>query len=316
MALTDAERARIQAAIAAGRLPRHTPSGRLYLRLGPRSSVALTVGGDILTEAGTCYYAESGNPPPHHGVDQQQPLVSRANTDYIRDSGGHLRAVRHLMPDGTASLTRLGRRYFANMRTEYVVHVPVRIRGRHKDGTVYERMDYLPVNALGLQRIFADAALTHAQQIADVKRRVLHQLNVEEGNADTILMQISGETYYYRPDEEWLISRASTHYVDGHGVTQVQIRQPLTCLLVGAQSHLPFPEHILDEAFLELPDKLCVPRQLSALLKKPLAEVCLSFDELYGRRDWRDIGVDVDKIKEFCVKASLCLLYTSPSPRD
>ena len=81
MVLDDATRARILAAIAAGRVPKRTGSGRLYLRLGGRGAVPLTIAGDLLTPAGTFYYAESGQEPPHRGLDHQQPL-SLLNPDF------------------------------------------------------------------------------------------------------------------------------------------------------------------------------------------------------------------------------------------
>ena len=56
MPLTDVIRADINAAIAAGRLPARTASGKLYLTTGHRRSVALTVAGDTLTEAGEFYF--------------------------------------------------------------------------------------------------------------------------------------------------------------------------------------------------------------------------------------------------------------------
>ena len=298
MALDDATRARIQAAIAAGRVPTRTGSGRLYLRLGGRGAIPLTIAGDLLTPAGTFYYAESGQEPPQRGLDHQQPLISRGNTDFVMINGRR-RAVRHLQADGTARLTRLGQHYFRNRRTEYVVHVPVRI---YKAGRPKDRFDFLPVTTLGLARIFADAALTHAQQEADVKRRTLHQLNVEEADANTVLMEISGEIYYYDPNTTWLISRASTVFEDGHAVTEVQLRQPLAFFLLGAQSQLPQPELILEAAFEQRTDKLCVPFQMSLLLKKPLEDVCSLFDNLYGHSRWRAEGVDVEQIKAFCVK--------------
>ena len=292
MTLDDALRARILAAIAARRVPARTASGRLYLRLGNRGGVALTVAGDLLTPAGTFYYAESGQEPPHRGLDHQQPLISRGNTDYVLVDGRR-RAVRHLQADGTARLTRLGQRYFRNLRTEYIVHVPVRI---HKANRPRDRHDFLPVVTLGVGRLFADAALTHAQQVADVKRQTLRQLNAEDADGDTVLMEISGEIYYYDPDTEWLISRASTVVEDGHAVTRVQLREPLAGLLLGAHSQLPQPELILDAAFERRIDKLCVPLQMSVLLKKSLVEVCELFDALYGHREWRAEGVEVETI--------------------
>ena len=99
MPLTDAIRAEIRGAIDAGRLPVRTASGRLYLTTGARRSVALTVAGDALTEAGEFYYQQSGNPPPDRGVDAHQNLIHRGNTNYIRGPNGRLQAVRHLEPD-------------------------------------------------------------------------------------------------------------------------------------------------------------------------------------------------------------------------
>ena len=107
MPLTDVIRADINAAIAAGRVPARTASGRLYLNTGHRRSVALTVAGDALTEAGEFYFQQSGQPPPNRGVDAHQTFIHRGNTDYIRGPGGRLQAVRHLQPDGTARVLSL-----------------------------------------------------------------------------------------------------------------------------------------------------------------------------------------------------------------
>ena len=59
---------------------------------------------------------------------------------------------------------------------------------------------------------------------------------------------------------------------DGEAVADVAIQQPMAALPPGLRScaaQLPYPEQILPEAFEEHPDKLCVCRQLAALLKKP-----------------------------------------------
>ena len=57
-----------------------------------------------------------------------------------------------------------------------------------------------------------------------------------------------------------------------------------------------FASHeILDEAFQSYMDDLCVPRQLSILLKLPREEVCSDFDAIIEGADWRKKGVSPDK---------------------
>ena len=67
---------------------------------------------------------------------------------------GVKKLVRTLAPDGNYHLTKLGKAFFKEKYTEWLAHVPVRIRGRRKNGRGYERLDYLPVTSLnvGLQR--------------------------------------------------------------------------------------------------------------------------------------------------------------------
>ena len=50
---------------------------------------------------------------------------------------------------GEHRLTKLGKGFFRDKYYEYLVHVPVIIRGRRRSGRNYERRDWLPVNELG-----------------------------------------------------------------------------------------------------------------------------------------------------------------------
>ena len=50
---------------------------------------------------------------------------------------------------GEHRLTKLGNGFFRDKYCEYLVHVPVIIRGRRRSGRNYERRDWLPVNELG-----------------------------------------------------------------------------------------------------------------------------------------------------------------------
>ena len=62
--------------------------------------------------------------------------------------------MRSLQANGQYHVTKLGKAFFRDKHTEWLAHVPVIIRGRRRNGTPYERHDYLPVTSLdvGLSR--------------------------------------------------------------------------------------------------------------------------------------------------------------------
>ena len=92
-------------------------------------------------------------------------------------------------------------------------------------------------------------------------------------------MEISGETFTYDREGEWLISEMTTTIQDGEAVTSASLRQPLGASPVSCAAFLPFPELIVECAFDSHDDKLCVPRQIAAVLGKSLAETISWFDE-------------------------------------
>jgi hypothetical protein len=138
-------------------------------------------------------------------------------------------------------------------------------------------------------------------------------------------MEVSGERYLYDREGEWLVSSMST-VTDGAGNddTEVLLRQPMAALRSIA-AHLPHPELILDSAFEEHADKLCVPRQLSELLRRPLREVCDSFDAALDGATWRDVGIAGVDLQKWCmlyghplylVGAARLLAYHEPAEQD
>ena len=70
--------------------------------------------------------------------------------------------------------------------------------------------------------------------------------------------------------------------------------------LRSAAAHLPHPELICESAFEECDDRLCVPRQLSELLRRPLREVCDSFDAALDGEQWRAVGVTGEELQKWC----------------
>ena len=121
---------------------------------------------------------------------------------------------------------------------------------------------------------------SETQAHARVKNRILTELGLRLQGDETVLLEVSGETYTYDRDREWQISSMSTEAGrDGEAVVNVAIRQPMA----GHRScaaQLPYPEQILHEAFEEHPDKLFVCRQLAALLKRPMQAIVDTFHAL------------------------------------
>ena len=92
---------------------------------------------------------------PSKDFDYNQPLIRGGPNDYILLRNGQKKLVRSLQ-GGEHRLTKLGKGFFRDKYYEYLVHVPVIIRGRRRSGrnagAGYERRDWLPVNELTTQR--------------------------------------------------------------------------------------------------------------------------------------------------------------------
>jgi len=58
---------------------------------------------------------------------------------------------------------------------------------------------------LGIGRILQNNSETPARRIARVKSHVLQQLAIRTQGGATVLMEISGETFTYFMEGEWLI---------------------------------------------------------------------------------------------------------------
>ena len=193
--------------------------------------VVLADGAGKLTPAGAWYYETTGAQRPRAAFSQDQELISRGGNDYIRTRDRREALVRSLRADGSVRITQLGRTFFRSRYREYVVHVPVTIRGRHKNGKDYDREDWLPVHKLGIAGIMESEQYTEAQAHARVRSRVLSELGLRTRGGETVLLEVSGETYTYNRAGEWQISSMATEAGrDGEAVTDVAIRQPMAAL--------------------------------------------------------------------------------------
>ena len=267
------QREQIRRAAGAGVRPRISALGSQILPLrGPGGqSAQLSRPNGALTRAGQYYYQLVGRQPPSRQFDEEQPLIREGPSDYVLLRSGVKKLVRTLAPDGNYHLTKLGKAFFRDKYTEWLAHVPVRIRGRRKNGRPYEREDYLPVTSLnvGLQR--QNDGLSEAQVARNVKQAVLAKLGADDDFST--LLELSGEQYFLDNSREWTLSSQTTQVVDDRVVVETSLRQPLGALRREVSYQLWKGDEILESAFERRWDKLCVPRQLAELLKLPLAEV-------------------------------------------
>ena len=235
-----------------------------------------------------------------------QPAAEGPN-DYVLFRNGLKRLVRTLRPNGKFALTSLGKLFFQDKFTEYLAHVPVIIRGTRRRGRNagqrYQRTDMLPVTTLGLRQTRLNDALSQQEILARIKQDVFAQglggLPFHDGQGNQIIMELSEEMYYLDTSRDWVVSSQSTQYINDEVRVETVLNQRLA--RVRDISFQLFASHeILDEAFEPYMDDLCVPRQLSILLKLPLEEVCSDFDAIVEDAAWRTQGISPAEIRQFC----------------
>ena len=264
-----------------------------------------------LTRAGQYYYQLIGRPPPSRQYDRNQPLIREGPNDYIMLRGGAKKLLRSLQPNGNYQLTKLGRHFFKDKWVDWVVHVPVIIRGVRRNGRnrgmPYERTKRLPVTDLNVALSRQSAGLSDAQAARSLKASVLAQLGNPEPN-DSIL-ELSDESYYLDATREWTFSQQAMQVVDDQVVVDTVLDQPLGALR-DVSYQLFCGDEILESAFEQRPDKLCVARQLAELMRLPVQEVLSDFDAITGiGSKWQEQGITPRQIRSFCVWRQAPMFY-------
>jgi hypothetical protein len=164
MSLNDDVKEAMRIAIAGGTLPKRGRSNQTTLNLkrnpGRSSYVLLARADGSLTKAGETYYGQ--NPSqirPTSQFDYNTPIIKRGPNDYIRTRDGKESLIRSLKADGSTTVTRLGRSFFKNKQTEYVVQVPAIVSGRNRKGKVVDRKTFLANRSFGR---WANSSIRHA----------------------------------------------------------------------------------------------------------------------------------------------------------
>ena len=169
--------------------------------------------------------------------------------------------------------TALGKKFYANRKDRYTVLYPVTVDLTRKNGSIYSRTgDYMPSTAVDLGEIEVSAALTEAEQIAEVKRQAQAWMD-EQPNIDGERVLLPGyETHRLDPNRELQFNRMS---FNAAGEPSAVMHRPLTA---GTPWMFDFPG-VCPEAGEETNDQ-CVAHQLSKYIRLKGGEAPFTKEQL------------------------------------
>ena len=184
----------------------NTKSGSVLLKSGNRRHTLVNTTGER-TALGEYYEQKSSNELPVGGFDPTQAPFREGNTEYIKMRSGEERAVRRYDPaDNEYKFTKLGKNFYSRLKRNYVVQIPVKVKGKRKDGSYYNIKSTLPISKMGVDRIEMPLNLTAAQRTARIKEIISAKLNLDEP-----LYEVSQEEWVYDSDAQgsWVINEES-----------------------------------------------------------------------------------------------------------
>ncbi|OYV37403.1 MAG: hypothetical protein B7Z80_12935 [Rhodospirillales bacterium 20-64-7] len=292
----------------------------LYVRApGLRRAIKLFRRSGTLSPAGEYFFKKRATAPPDRTYDgAQAPLIAGAKeTIALRDGS---RAATRTFHRGEWRFTALGRRFYADKRTTWLVYFPTDIRYTHTDtGKVYFQRDQLVEStATPLGALSIPSTLSRAEQEAEVRRRVqefVAGLVPDEG--EIVLASDYYHDYLLRKDwEDKLEVRVEevSRNADGQLAVDALARRPL-------QAGRPWlyadrSQHAMADAAFEETDGKCVAHQLLQLARRgdqPVWtaealdealqrawEKLYKDDDPYEGESWRDLGVTAAMAIEVC----------------
>ena len=233
----------------AGRRANATRANRVILSTnlaGGRSYVVLSGPDGVLNGEGEYYYHLLGEHPPDRRFDYNQLPTQRGDSEFARDRAGREVRLRTLRPDGAYQYSALGKMFYRVRQVEHIAHIPVRVEGRRRDNRIYAREDYLPFDSLSVERVFSNGLLTEAQRLARVREVCLQALQIRTVRGRPVLLEISGETYFYDRTRPWRISSlTTTPHEGGEPTVSAALNRPTGALR--SPSFVPHAEHVLPD---------------------------------------------------------------------
>ena len=312
----------IDAMLTTNRKPTNTKSGAVILKDESKRHQLVDTSGSK-TKIGAYWEQQTGQDLPVGGFDSGQTPFREGNTEFIYMRNGEQRAVRQYSPvDNEFKFTVLGKSFYARLKRNYVVQVPVIIKGKRKDGTEYNVKSSLPVSRMGIDRIQMPLNLTAAARTAKIKEIVTAQLNLDEP-----LYEVSQEEWRYDQSAsgQWVVNEETVD-IDLETQESVITLDRRVGVAPYSLSQIPFSHELLKEAFSDTSDMCCVPRQISILLNLDFGVVCNELAEieanLYGNSTWTVKGCTPRMVIELCKKRSIgvCIMHnghvidTMPGP--
>ena len=264
---------RVQEFINQGLRPRMGPGNTLQLRAG-RRFVRLSDNNGNLTATGNEWEARTGEQLPESGI-QGQKAIRKGNTETVK------------LPNGTRGITRkwnaarnrwdftkLGRAFYKKLRRNFVVQVPVIIKGMRKDRTTYEIKGVVPISKMGVK-----APTLAIDAHTPTRNRKAKQMVLDQIPEDGVIYEFSNERYTFDPDGAWVVHEevVATDPDTGRAEAHVNSRR-LGALDTAAQLYRP--DEICKEAFEDHSDMLCCQRQIASILGEALEQVCSQMEEL------------------------------------
>ena len=176
--------------IRSGAHPRFDRTGNTLLLGTGNNFVRLTDRQGQLTQAGQAYEAATGQ-EIQAGLQNQAPTRT-GRTESIRMPNGRKAVLRRYNPvTNRWDFTALGRTYYSRLRRNYVVHIPVTIRGLRKNGTTYETKAVVPVERTNVTKP-SIALNTHE----DERDGLIKQLVLDEIPEDGVTSSIPWRSTY------------------------------------------------------------------------------------------------------------------------
>ncbi len=228
-------------------------------------------------------------------MNQVATRIGNSETIKLRDgTRGEVRRFDEVT--GDYKFTRLGYSYFQTVRRNYMATVPVLITGTRKDRSTYTLKSTMPVSKLGLTYQTLPSNMKSPERRARVKAPVQKQL-------PEILYEHSEEVWTLDPEGPWAIHEETTGFDEELNLVSTTVLDRRTGALPTFSQFL-FQDALCPEAFEEVDDKLCCPRQIAAVLKLDFGTVCndLATVErlLYQTEKWEEEGVTPRMVLELC----------------
>ena len=112
-------------------------SGSVILKSGNKRHTLLNSQGER-TALGEYYEQKSNDELPVGGFDPTQAAFREGTAEFIKMRNGEDRVVRRYDPaENEYKFTKLGKSFYSRLKRNYVVQIPVMVKGKRKDGSYY-----------------------------------------------------------------------------------------------------------------------------------------------------------------------------------